>query len=316
MPLHLRPAAIAEARLIADLETRARPLEPVDPPSLEHELLHPAEEGPHHPFVVMEGATPVGVADFRHPEGAAWEPERVTTLNLALLPEAVAGAARALAQLEALAGADHPRRLRGWSMDSEGYLNEAFAGAGYEHVRDALVQDLDLVAGRERLLAMRAESRARMASQGIAVRHAAQVPRARFLEEALPFFNRTIRDIPHSVEEPEMDEADLQAYMSSPSFHLDRVWTAWQGERLVAMSYLDFPVERGNVWTGYTACDREHRGRGIAQGVKNESVGQAIELGVPRIRTDNDAQNEPMLAINRKLGYTPVYAIWSWLKPT
>ncbi|MBO0709117.1 MAG: GNAT family N-acetyltransferase [Candidatus Dormibacteraeota bacterium] len=314
MSLQLRAVGIAEARLAADLETRARPQEPVDPPTLKHRLLHPAEEGPHHLHVVTDGAAPVGIADFQHPEGAAWEPERVSTLNLALVPEAAARAPEVLRRLEALAGVDHPKQLRGWSLDSERYLNEAFAAAGYEHVRSGVAQDLDLVSGRERLLAMREQTRARMSEQGIALRHGGQLPEDVLLEQAIAVFNRTLQDMPHSVEEPEMDDAAMRAYTSSPSFHLDRFWTAWDGDRLVALSFLDFPVERGHVWTGYTACERAYRGRGIAQAVKDESVGQAVELGIPRVRTDNDAQNQPMLAINRKLGYVPVYSIWEWLK--
>ena len=80
------------------------------------------------------------------------------------------------------------------------------------------------------------------------------------------------------------------------------------------MSFLEFPVERGHVHTRNTVCDPAYRGRGIAQAVKNESVGQAVELGLTCIRTGNDDQNGPILAINRKLGYVPIYAIWEWIK--
>lgn len=316
MSLQLRPAGITEAGLAADLETRARPQEPVDPPTLRHQLQHPAEEGPHHLHLVMLEATPVGVADYRHPEGAAWGPDRVTTLSLALVPEARAAAGEVLQRLEALALADHPKQLRGWSLDSEDYLNDAYAAAGYDHVRSGVTQDLDLVAGRERLLAMRERTRASMAEQGISLRQGADLGGERVRDQVIDLFNRTILDMPHTVEESELDPAALEAMTGSPSFHLDRFWTARDGDRLVAVSFLDFPVERGNVWTGYTACDREYRARRIAQAVKNESVGQAIELGVPRIRTGNDSQNAPMLAINRKLGYAPVYSDWEWLKTT
>lgn len=314
MSLRLRPAAISDTTLAADLETRARPQEPVDPPTQKHNLAHPTESGPHHLHLVMDGDTPVGTANFRHPEGAAWEPGRVISLDLALVPEAGAAAPDALRHLEALAAADHPKQLWAWSIDSEDYLNHALAAAGYEHIRSGLAQDLDLVSGRERLLAMREGARARMAEQGIAIRDGGGLPRAWFFEQVVEFFNRTLRDMPHTVEEPPMDEAAWRAHTTSPSFHLDRLWTAWDGDRLVGLSFLDFPPERGHVWTGYTATDRGYRGRGIAQGVKGESVGQAIELGIPRIRTDNDAENEAMLAINRKLGYVPVYGIWEWLK--
>ena len=37
-----------------------------------------------------------------------------------------------------------------------------------------------------------------------------------------------------------------------------------------------------------------------------ESLGQAIELGVERVRTGNDARNAPILHINDSLGYAPL----------
>ena len=74
MALELRPAAIADARLAADLETRARPQEPVDPPTFTYNLIHPGARGPYHLHLVLAGATPIGVASFRHPDEATGGP--------------------------------------------------------------------------------------------------------------------------------------------------------------------------------------------------------------------------------------------------
>lgn len=115
--LQLRPVAIADFRLGADLQTRARPQEPVDPPSLKHRFEHPGVEGPHHLHLVLAGATPGGVVSFRHPEGAASDAGAVTTLDLALVPEA---APEALQLLEALALVDRPQQLRGGPWTASG----------------------------------------------------------------------------------------------------------------------------------------------------------------------------------------------------
>ena len=314
MALELRPAAIADARLAADLETRARPQEPVDPPTFTYNLSHPGARGPYHLHLVLAGATPIGVASFRHPDEATWGPGRVTTVHLVLVPEARAATFEALGRLEALALADHPKQLRGWSRNDEGYLNAAFVAAGYKHTGSGVEQELDLVAGRDRLLAMRQESRARMAKQRIVMRHGLWVPMEQLLDAVVGLYNNTQQGLPHAVDDTVADRAAVQEAMGSPSFHLDRLWMAWDGDRLVAMSFLEFPVERGHVHTRNTASEPDYRGRGIAQAVKNESVGQAIRLGLPRIRTGNDSQNAPILAINRKLGYVPRYGIWEWCK--
>lgn len=54
-----------------------------------------------------------------------------------------------------------------------------------------------------------------------------------------------------------------------------------------------------------TGVDRAHRGRGVALALKLLSIEYARRCGADYIRTHNDAENAPILAINRKLGYQP-----------
>jgi RimJ/RimL family protein N-acetyltransferase len=54
-----------------------------------------------------------------------------------------------------------------------------------------------------------------------------------------------------------------------------------------------------------TGTARAHRGRGLATLAKLAQLCWAAEQGIERIITDNDEQNAPMLAINRRLGYRP-----------
>src|SRR6267142_2138431 len=54
---------------------------------------------------------------------------------------------------------------------------------------------------------------------------------------------------------------------------------------------------------------RAVRGRGIGRALEYESIGQAIEAGTTRVRTNNDVDNPPILRINEAMGYrlvTPV----------
>jgi len=60
---------------------------------------------------------------------------------------------------------------------------------------------------------------------------------------------------------------------------------------------------RGILWTAYTGTSRSVRGRGIARALKYESMAQAIQAGYTRVRTNNDADNPPILRINSEMGY-------------
>jgi hypothetical protein len=58
----------------------------------------------------------------------------------------------------------------------------------------------------------------------------------------------------------------------------------------------------------------DRRGAGLATLAKIHSTRCAAALGITRILTSNDIDNEPMLAINKRLGYTPTVAIESYAK--
>lgn len=80
---------------------------------------------------------------------------------------------------------------------------------------------------------------------------------------------------------------------------------AADGDRLVGTTYMH-TVEGGGLHTIYTGVDPAYRGRSIAQALKVRAAMAAREYGAPYMRTDNDSQNGPMLAINRKMGYRPL----------
>jgi GNAT superfamily N-acetyltransferase len=63
-----------------------------------------------------------------------------------------------------------------------------------------------------------------------------------------------------------------------------------------------YPADR-HAYNAFTGVLREYRGRGLAQALKLQTVLLAKQEGMRYIRTNNDSNNAPMLAINRKLGY-------------
>jgi GNAT superfamily N-acetyltransferase len=56
-------------------------------------------------------------------------------------------------------------------------------------------------------------------------------------------------------------------------------------------------------WSGMTGTRRAYRGRGLAKLAKNDSLHRARAAGYTDAYTANDADNGPMLAINRWFGY-------------
>ncbi|MFH0179313.1 GNAT family N-acetyltransferase [Streptomyces cacaoi] len=97
-------------------------------------------------------------------------------------------------------------------------------------------------------------------------------------------------------------QAWVDEYWNYP--HLDRELTsvAVADGRPVAFS-VAHTHDAGRYRTGMTGTARAHRGRGLAKLVKNDSLHRARAAGYTEAYTGNDADNGPMLAINKWFGY-------------
>lgn len=78
---------------------------------------------------------------------------------------------------------------------------------------------------------------------------------------------------------------------------------ALDGDRVVGLTTLEWTAQSDFAYTGVTGVLREYRNRGIALALKLQSIAEAQRRGLARMRTNNDPDNPPMLAVNRKLGY-------------
>ncbi|UNZ20151.1 GNAT family N-acetyltransferase [Streptomyces sp. 891-h] len=67
-------------------------------------------------------------------------------------------------------------------------------------------------------------------------------------------------------------------------------------------------------WSGMTGTRRAFRGRGLARLAKLAALRRARAAGYAHAYTGNDAGNAPMLAVNRRLGYTEVATEWRCAK--
>ncbi len=81
-----------------------------------------------------------------------------------------------------------------------------------------------------------------------------------------------------------------------------------------AVSLLCVDTESGRSLNMFTGTRRDYRGRGLGLAVKLGSIHWAAGHGITTMVTANDAENAPMLAINRRLGYTPSGRSFDYVK--
>jgi GNAT superfamily N-acetyltransferase len=93
-------------------------------------------------------------------------------------------------------------------------------------------------------------------------------------------------------------------------FRADGQLIALDGENYVGLCSVGYYQETNSMYNFMTGVDRVYRGRRIALALKLLAIRLAKTYGVDYIRTNNDSQNEPMLRINRTLGYQPLPGIY------
>ena len=77
------------------------------------------------------------------------------------------------------------------------------------------------------------------------------------------------------------------------------------GAEWIGLAAVGYYAATNSMNNRITGVDRAHRGQGVAQALKLLAIRCARRYGAAYIRTNNDSENAPMLAINRKLGYQP-----------
>jgi hypothetical protein len=304
--LAYRPATPDDAPFAADVRTQVRPSAPVDPMVLRHEWAEPHAGFVFSPYIVLRAGEPIGFAEFDHPR---WErtPERFGTIGAELL-DAV------LAEMEGRLVAEGVRTVAARANEDDTMRIGVIEGRGFREDRRARRWELDLIANRERIVALAEQSRSRMAAQGVRLMTLAEFGMPDRFEQIWRVSVEAERDVPTTL--PPIDETveDYVRWFESPDIREDRCWVAVENDRIVGLSLLHYPPVRGVVGTAWTATARAVRGRGIARAVKCETLMEAIALGVDRVRTGNDAANDPILHINAAMGYRAIAGGINFLK--
>ena len=114
-----------------------------------------------------------------------------------------------------------------------------------------------------------------------------------------------LEDVPGWDEAPAPFEQVRKWIFEADHYRPDGQIIAADGDRWVGLAALGYFKTFGGAVNMITGVDRDYRGRKIALALKLLANRTAKRWGAREIRTNNDSQNAPMLAINRKLGYQP-----------
>jgi len=309
--LHFREATLDDADLVADLDSAITPDDPRDgailrfwwTPHLAGERAQRwvwVEDGVARGFVFAghsqwhEGQTRYGRASARlHPD--AWNEQSY-----------VDAWSRAEAWLKDANAEVAVSRVRE-DLEAELALLDRL---GFREVRRDRRWRLDLVRGRDRLLAAAEKTRAEMRGQGVTLLTVDQDDDPDKLRKLYELDMETTEDIPKTVPPPVPSFEEWSAMsFEHPGHRADRMWIAREGDEIVGLSFIAYPPSRGIPWTSFTCTARRVRGRGIARALKYQTAAQAIALGAKYVQTDNDAANAPILHLNDEMGYEPVQPV-------
>ena len=293
--------------MVADLESAITPDDPRDGELLAFWWTHPQGGERSVRWVAESDGVAVMYVSATHGEWKEGE-GRFGPIRVRIHPELwndssfLNGVERAEAWLRAEEVATSYARIRE-DFDAEIRL---LTGLGYREVRRDRLSRLDLVGGRERLLAMAEKTRMEMNRQGVKMLTLDQDDEADTLQQLYALDLQASEDVPKSVPWPVPTFAEWSTqWLEHPGHRKDRFWIAREGATVVGLSIIGYPPRRGIPWTSFTATARSVRGRGIARALKYETVAQAIALGVKSIETANDAENAPILHLNEEMGYKP-----------
>jgi RimJ/RimL family protein N-acetyltransferase len=299
-----RTAAIDDAELACELMNAAYPAMTHDPVVTRYHWSNPRRGFRFARFIAEQNREPVAFVAWMH---GPWDEIEDRHCEVEVWLDMAHFDRRLLCELYEWIAADAlrdgSRLLLAYCAEDEPETLGVLASLGYYRARTEKVWELDLRAHGARLEAEAAAARDAAAKDGITFTALDQWHDAGALQKLHELDAKTRYDIPRTLQIFNETYEDFVLRTKAPDRRSDRYWIALDGDRPVAFSYLKYPPVRGTVWTGYTCSDPAYRGRGLARGVKLQSLVQAVALGVPSVRTDNDAENAPMLHINERLGY-------------
>ncbi len=134
-------------------------------------------------------------------------------------------------------------------------------------------------------------------------------------EDLFRMYAEAREDVPSATPRPPLSFEEWGTEtIDSPLIDLDASVVVLDDDEPVALAWLYSDRAGNRAEALMSATRRDRRGQGLATLAKIESARRAASLGITRIRTSNDLGNEPMLAVNRKLGFTATGIVESFSK--
>jgi GNAT superfamily N-acetyltransferase len=309
--LELRAATLDDAGIVADLDTLRDPDEPADPVMVRHWWAMNDLSDKTMRLVAVNNGEAMAYVSARH---EPWETSKMRygNIRIGLRPDVFTNARfdELVTVVEKWlrsegAGTSIARVREDFKKEVSGLER-----LGYREIRRTRSSELDLVEQRARIQTTVEACREEMRAQGVRLLRLSDDTDPQKVTKLYHMTVEAEKDIPTTAPWRVLPiEEWTQFWFENPGIREDRFWIAREGESIVGMSVLDFPVTRGVPYTAFTATARAVRGRGIARALKYETMNQAIELGCTRVRTNNDADNAPILRINKEMGYRLVMPI-------
>lgn len=118
-------------------------------------------------------------------------------------------------------------------------------------------------------------------------------------------YEQTVRDAPHlDPITPPTFEHFVAEEICAPTALLDGWFVALHAREYVGLSTLmDSPNEAGVVYQNFVGVRADHRGRGIATGMKTRTSQYLRAIGREEIRTWNNTRNVASQAMNKAMGF-------------
>jgi GNAT superfamily N-acetyltransferase len=153
----------------------------------------------------------------------------------------------------------------------------------------------------------------RLATEGISLRALKDVAADRpgWKEELYRLHCEVWQDVPMQETPKPMPWTHFSEMLDDPKrYALPGKYVAMEGDAMVGLSEIQRnPADPRLGQTMLTGVSRTHRRRGIASALKATALEWAKAEGMERVTTDNE-ENNPMLDLNKALGFKEVYA---WL---